>query len=567
MRRARGGEIVENIQFFYFVTQNGKTDSDSIRTIIQLTFFDKDTQHYSTESTSDASMKYVIAILAVFLFVPFSFASQKNASLSPSSVEWGLCPSHVKADGDLQCAIIQQPLDHDKPDGEQIDVLLMRALGKSEKKKSQIWFLNGGPGDSLDTFSYLMDMWSVTHPDYDYYAMEHRGTGVSAYLSCNDEPASPQCLEELEREWGEGLGLFNTTQASHDLASAMKLVGSDSKRFLYGVSYGTYFVQRFISIYGSMLQGAILDSAVPAVKDENGLYPIDKYDHNFNALALKIATLCDNDATCRSKMTTFGADTKAVMQKAFEKIDNGDICEPLKGLVTRQSLRNMSAELVGDYWGRQLYPALLYRINRCSPKDIEVLSNLFQEDDEPETEDEILSFSQNLNTNIVVNELIGGKSLAQVKAETKTYFAATDETVEHYQSLEKTKWPQYPTDQYTHKWAETDVPLLIINGDLDPATPLAYAQQVKGHFKGRHQYLITLPGTPHGALFLSLMKDVPLDDADTCGSRLLFSFMDDVTKQPDTSCISNMIPPDFSGSSEEAKTAAKRFFNSESVWD
>jgi len=519
-------------------------------------------------------MKYLIVIIAVFFLVPSCFASQKNNSLlsSPSlaaqdSLQWGVCPSHLGAEGDQQCAIIKQPLDHDKPDGKQIDVLLMRVLGKSEKKKGQLWFLNGGPGDSLDTFSYLMDKWSETHPGYDYYAMEHRGTGVSAYLSCNDEPSSPQCLKELDREWGEGLGLFNTTQASHDLASAMKLVGNNSKRFLYGVSYGTYFVQRFITIYGSMIQGAILDGVVPAVEDENGLLPIDKYDHNYNELALNIAKQCDNDVICSSKMTTFGADTKAVMQKTFEGIDTGNICKPLKGLITRQSLRNKSAELIGDYWGRQLYPALLYRVNRCAPKDVDVLSNLFQEDDEPETEDEILSFSQNLNTNIIVNELIGGKSLAQVEVETRTYFAAPDETLEQYESLEKTMWPQYPTDQYTHRWAETDTPLLIINGDMDPATPLAFAQQLKEHFKGRNQYLIALPGTPHGSLFLSLMKDVPFENADTCGSRLLFSFINDVTRQPDASCTSNMMLPDFSGTSEEARTAAKRFFNSENIWD
>lgn len=519
-------------------------------------------------------MKYFFVFLAIFLCVPSCFASQENDNLLPSSpllgggaLEWGSCPSHVGADGTQLCAIINQPLDHNDPDGKQIDILVMRALGKSEKKRGQIWFLNGGPGDSLDSFSYLMDKWAETHPEYDYYAMEHRGTGVSAYLACSDEPASPQCLEELEREWGEGLGLFNTTQAAHDLASVMRQVGADSKLYLYGVSYGTYFVQRFISMYDSMIQGAILDGVVPPVQDDDGLYAIDIYDRNFNELALNIAARCDDDAICRSKMKSFGGDTESVIQKTFEAIDTGNICGPLKEVVTRQSLRNKSAELIGDYWGRQLYPAMLYRINRCAPSDVGALSNLFQEDDEPETEDEILSFSQNLNTNIIVNELIGGKSLAQVEAEMSTYYAATDETVEQYKSLEITKWPQYPLDQYTHKWAETDAPLLIINGDMDPATPLAFAQRLKDHFNGRNQYLVAMPGIPHGALFLSLIKDVPFEDGDTCGARLLFSFINDVTKQPDASCVGKMKRPDFSGASEEARTGGKRFFNSENVWD
>ena len=200
-------------------------------------------------------------------------------------------------------------------------------------------------------------------------------------------------------------------------------------------------------------------------------------------------------------------------------------------------------------------------------RDVTLLANLIEDDDEPESPDEKLRFSDNLNTHIITSEIIGGKSLEQAREESETYFASLDETLSQYKSRDEINWPVYPADQYTHKWAETDLPMLIINGNMDPATPLALAQRVKDHFKGSNRYLVALPSTPHGALFLSQLKDVSFEDVDTCGSRLLFGFVGDVTVKPDTSCIADMIQPDFSGTSEVAEKAVKSTFGTDSVWD
>lgn len=505
-------------------------------------------------------MKYLPSIL-FFCFLASSCLANDN------TLQWGACPSHLKATGNQQCTIVKQPLNHANPDSAQIDVLLMRSLGEAQTKNGQLWFLNGGPGDSLDTFSYPMDKWAQTHPDYDYYAMEHRGTGLSTYLTCSDEPASPSCLKELVDIWGDNLGFFNTTQASHDLAAAMNITADNKDRFLYGLSYGTYFIQRFISIYDTMVNGVIIDGVVIPNSDQNGLFAIDQYDANFHKLALDVAAKCDQDETCGSKLQTLGPDTQTVIEQTFQIIDQGKICKPLQSMVTRQSLRHVSADLISDYGGRQLYPAMIYRINRCSPEDVNIITTMFEEDDTPETQDEILGFNQNLNTNIIVNELIGGKNLIQAQKESNNYFAATDETIEHYLSLEQTNWPQYPTDQYTHKWTESTLPVLILNGDMDPATPFSFASQVKDHLKGQYQYLVRLPGIPHGTLFLSLMKNTPLEEAETCSSQLMFNFIKDVTKTPDTSCTERLIQPDFSGTSNGAKNAAKNFFGSDAVWN
>ena len=194
---------------------------------------------------------------------------------------------------------------------------------------------------------------------------------MSGHLpACHAKQNHPR--RNAEMSWstngGTGLNFFNPTQAVHDLAAAMKQTDTGLKRFLYGVSYGTYFVQRFMSMYDTMLEGVILDGVVPAVEDENGFMAIDDYDNNFNEVALAIASECDKNKICSTRLKEFGPDTKSVLAKTFEKIAAGEICEPLRKRVTPKELRAESADLIKDFWRRELYPAMIYRLNRCAPK-------------------------------------------------------------------------------------------------------------------------------------------------------------------------------------------------------
>jgi hypothetical protein len=284
-------------------------------------------------------------------------------------------------------------------------------------------------------------------------------------------------------------------------------------------------------------------------------------------MALSIAKMCDDDETCSVRLQTFGTDTASVIKSTFASIDECRICDPLKKMITKKRLRTESAELISNYWGRLLYPALIYRINRCEPKDVEALSKIFEEDDEPEPEDKYLHFSINLNTNIAVSLLMTKKSLAIAEQETPNYIAAPDALIDTYTLIEKVKWPQFPHDQYTEKWPETDLPILILTGDMDPQTPLSFAKRAKTHYTGTNQYMIVLPGAPHGSLIWSPLKNVPIDDANSCGVRVMFNFITDVTKEPEASCIDDMLLPEFSGKSEAAKTAAGKFFDTEDIWD
>jgi pimeloyl-ACP methyl ester carboxylesterase len=59
-------------------------------------------------------------------------------------------------------------------------------------------------------------------------------------------------------------------------------------------------------------------------------------------------------------------------------------------------------------------------------------------------------------------------------------------------------WPRYDPAPYAGQWPQTTVPMLMMNGGLDPATPLAQAVSVKDHFQGQNQTFIEFADEGHG---------------------------------------------------------------------
>ncbi len=216
-----------------------------------------------------------------------------------------------------------------------------------------------------------------------------------------------------------------------------------------------------------------------------------------------------------------------------------------------------------------VYPAMLYRINRCSQSDLDALEGLFpsvaQADKALVREENYPLFSENLNVNIIVSELIGGKKFDTVQDETETFQASMDETLNQYTKRYLQGWQTY--DGFTSEWPDTDAAVLLTNGAMDPQTSIEFARRAKEHYTGSNQHLIEFPTSPHGTLLLSLLESVPRDEVDTCGSRIFFDFIETPATKPDTSCLDEVLAPDFDGSTEEARAAAFKFFETERFWE
>jgi pimeloyl-ACP methyl ester carboxylesterase len=116
-----------------------------------------------------------------------------------------------------------------------------------------MWLLQGGPGGSGQTmlqFTAALPGAGVT-----MYLPDHRGTGLSSPLFCpaGSAPYQGACVRHLLSSVGAArLQAYSTTNAAMDLAYLMRCVAlADAGPMVpYGASYGTYWLNRFLTLFG-----------------------------------------------------------------------------------------------------------------------------------------------------------------------------------------------------------------------------------------------------------------------------------------------------------------------------
>jgi len=496
------------------------------------------------------------ALGAVIEF-PEKFLSQK--------VEWERCKlfEEKMVSRMAECTDITVPLFWDNPEGETmtIHVKRLKALLKATK---QMWLLDGGPGQAgTDELPQFMQSIARLDRKTDIYTLDHRGTGYSNRLSCPDQETDESeqgawitpsegeaCIQHLEANYN--LDAFTVTQAAKDVGFLVELFKDENKEiFVYGVSYGTYLGHRYAQIFPDQANGIILDSVVPSVVQG------DQRDINGNDVARDFFDICNDDEFCRSKM---GDDPWGKATEIFEKFKDGHCPELVENGVTPNILQSIATD-IGSQAYRIVVPAVYYRLDRCNEEDVNAFKYMwdnFYRHFAPPTAG---SYSDALFHHIGLSELIGDDPMSADKAkEIDETLLATDHIIANWglPMLEE-GWPTYETDEYYHQWASQDVPILMLNGTLDPSTTIDEARIAEENLTGSNQYFIEVPNASHIVIFNSPVKKIFAPD---CGMQIVLDYMENPLEEPDTSCLNDLKPIDFHGN----PLMALRVFGTLDIW-
>jgi pimeloyl-ACP methyl ester carboxylesterase len=455
-------------------------------------------------------------------------------------IAWGACPDGFVS----QCASVKVPLDWNAAGGPSIAVFLSRSPARV-RAAGQLWLLQGGPGGSGEAFVDLVMFLGPLLPDLDIYVLEHRGVGESARLGCptQEDPTSVSgravdpteaaaCIDALENTWGDRLAQFTVTQAASDLAHLVDATrGTGQKLFVYGVSYGTTWAMRFMQLRPAAATGVVLDSVVAP-----GTLFLSRFDLGFDPVAQKLAAACAVDPICRGKL---GADPWARITDLFTALDNG-AC-PALGL-DRRTWSAVASLLIEVYDLRTLVFPLSYRVARCSPADVTVVSRFFTalfsgEDRGPDRG------SWALGNNIALSELweMPPPDAAEIARREIGAFFWPGELDAGAALFDL--WPRYPLDEFANRWPVSTVPLLAMNGTFDPQTPVESARLAATAFTAPHQSFVEFPGAPHGVIFTTPVTDATQPP---CGLQAMLAFLTDPTAPPSLACQSRIKPLAFS---------------------
>ncbi len=481
--------------------------------------------------------------------LPQEFLEQK--------VEWSACVLHdYDESGEAECADMIVPFRWDDLESDTFTVHVKRLVREGAKR--QLFMLQGGPGSpGTSTLSFAMERFFDADPGMDVYTIDHRGTGLSHEMSCPTEESSGSlggeqiqgeewetCAVYLETEWGP-LDAFTVTAAATDVALLVALAAENGKApLIYGVSYGTYWAHRYAVLFPEQADAVVLDSLIPPEG-----YQVDTKDQEENEVTHAIFDLCADDDLCASKL---GDDPWAFANDVFQAYSAGLICEGLwaKGIYpsTLQSFINSLGLYL--WYGRAMIPAILYRIDRCTPQDAVAVYNAilaYYNSDESYWRQEM---SDTLGRHLMLSELIyepvgGGMSPEEI-LESEAGLIST-RYLNYYNTTQLAFWPGYELDEAYDQWASPELPILVLQGDLDYMTPLVNVADTAEHLGGKHQHFVVLPGVRHGAAFES-----PVDeDFEThCGFDIVTAWLEDPSAAPDTSCLGDILPVDFGGDAD-----------------
>jgi pimeloyl-ACP methyl ester carboxylesterase len=230
----------------------------------------------------------VTAALGLALLAPPASAAPPAAAASAvdaPTVSWTAC-----RDG-FECAMVPVPLDHDDPDGETIDVAVIRLpAGQPDRRIGSLLLNPGGPGgsgvDMARGFAKFLPL--DLRGRFDIVGFDPRGTNRSTPLRCfetfqealeslppfaypdtPDEERVQQASDDaLAAACATHAGAIRDHMSTADVARDMDLLRrafGDRKLNYLGFSYGSALGQYYANMFPSRVRALVIDGVLDPV--------------------------------------------------------------------------------------------------------------------------------------------------------------------------------------------------------------------------------------------------------------------------------------------------------------
>jgi pimeloyl-ACP methyl ester carboxylesterase len=422
------------------------------------------------------------------------------------------------------------PEDRKTSDGRRIDLFLAVVPAIADHPEPDpLVFLAGGPGQAAtESFVQLPQAFARISRHRDIVLLDQRGTGGSHALDC-DVPTDLElaradvaalarsCLESLEAN----PRLYTTSVAVDDLEALRRALGYERWN-LYGVSYGSRVALAYLRRYPAHVRSVILDGVVPP---DVALGP--GISRNAQRGLDAIFARCEADPACSQAFPELRLHVEALAARLEARPLELSLRDPATGSPTKLRLtrdRFAGAVRLLSYAPEtaSLLPLLVETAFRDGDFAPLAAQSLILERELEE------SFSYGMQFAVACTEDVPFAS-TDAKSTEATYLGS-----QPFRFLAQicAEWPQgvRPADFRTP--VVSDVPVLLLSGELDPITPPSDAARAAETLRrSRH---IVAPGQGHSVA------------ARGCIPRLMSQFVDAGSATDlDTDCVAALEPAPF----------------------
>ena len=450
--------------------------------------------------------------------------------VSTLSAQSALEPCRASAGPDALCGTYTVFEDREGRTGRTLDlnVVVLPALAE-DPLPDPIFTLAGGPGQaaSAAVSGVVRDL----RARRDIVFVDQRGTGGSHQLQCSaptparaingiltfDFHRPEDCAGGLDAD----LTKYTTDIAMDDLDDVRRWLGYE-KINLFGGSYGTRAAFVYLRRHGEHVRTATLRGIAPP-----GLLVPERFALHSQAAFDRLVADCEADEACATAFPDVAGELDRVLESLATRPAEATVEVPgLDEPVTlRFDDRSFAGAVLFALYGSdfaRILPAAIYAAGQGDFRTIGTFAG---------------QFGAGLATGLSI-----GMSLSVMCAEDAPFFdpgvmeRARDTflgpTLASNIARTCETWPRGAVGDGYHDYVASEVPVLLVSGDVDPVTPAEYGERAARHLpKGLH---VVIPNTGH------------IPTAPGCVRRLMRQFVEDGRVEDlDVTCVNDIRRPEF----------------------
>ncbi len=483
-----------------------------------------------------------------------------------------VCPFRTDIDyepGDIECGLLQVPENRENPDSRFIELHFIKLNSTWDdeeddsdddeetnlapgKRDDVVIYLTGGPGSHATYYiNRFKDHGIRKHRDM--YILEQRGIGYSDdfcpdYTARKPEKFDVATYPEQQEAAiaaaddcainaiaaGVDLSGYNTIENARDVHALRLALGIDRWN-VWGISYGTILGQAYINEDPEGIRAIVLDSIVPInARDDAEYWQVVKwYDRDLR----KLDELCQADAGCAKRYPDLGERLRRATKTV---IDNPIVVDVKDTELYPSGQARIFADIAAFLPFVMLYeqtnypglPGMIYAwADALEGRDETLFKALAQAGDFGDS-----GFSQGMYNAIFCLDGYRDALVTSSAADREAFpiLSSAIGTAEFDQKFAQRcrDLGMSPRGADDYAPISTDIPALIVAGDMDPITPPPLAKAILPGFS--NATYVEFPYAGHG----------PLRSVE-CGGDLLNLFFDDPNAEPDLSCLDEMEVPEF----------------------
>jgi pimeloyl-ACP methyl ester carboxylesterase len=465
-------------------------------------------------------------IVLALMLLSFGLIQANAAEFRPID-----CPFNQPGSYAIECGYVTVPADHTVPDGATIQLAVAVIHSNNpDKAPDPVLYLEGGPGGApvvnAPTIHLSNPFLGLALQNRDVILVDQRGMGLSLpafyctpFRSVEDAFASdyaslfmermPSCPEQFEAQ-GIDWRLFTTEQNALDLAMVGEALGYEQVN-LQGSSYGTDLGLIILREAPEVVRSAILDSVlIPAAQ----IFAESAWA--FDASFAQLERYCAEDLACKLAYPNL----RETFLSSYERLS----ASPDSLTVAGREI----AVTAGFFAGRVRYMLASRETARLVPAFIVGVAN--------RDYDVVREFVEQVVSSELTKLPNQALYMTMVCPQAKTSLEAIESASQDYAAPFRKGGFSGDDLALCQAWGEplpfdrtmpvTDVPVLLLSGELDPLTPPEWSALAAEGLSNSTR--VVMPNTGHIVL------------EGECGQRIALAFLDNPDQTPDTSCTSDV---------------------------